>query len=303
MGIKKILVIDDEKLQAQALASGIQKSVQNSEVMYAYDETDIRNKVCNAFYNLLILDIRMDNYGFNGIDLAKMAQENNPFAKIIFVSRFLSEYFEDINKFMVDGALLGFSAKEDYEKWIPQLSGMINDYYDQLSSGITQVSDALISYYSEAKNELDTYKKGERFEHFITLLFSNIGYKEIQSRVKDAALNEVDLIIRNDIDDAFLTKLGNYFFIECKNKPEENTNKNDIILFGDKLSRSKGMAKLGFLFTTSTITKNSIVQLAKMDKDDVKIVIVDNVEIVRLITAQDMREQMKKVIDSQVHKY
>lgn len=66
-------MIDDEKLQAQALASGIQKSVQNSEVMYAYDETDIINKVCNAFYNLLILDIRMDNYGFNGIDLAKMA--------------------------------------------------------------------------------------------------------------------------------------------------------------------------------------------------------------------------------------
>ena len=143
----------------------------------------------------------------------------------------------------------------------------------------------------------------ERFEHFVAMLFANIGYKEILSRVKDAALNEVDLIVRNDIEDLFLSKLGKYFFVECKNKPEHRTDKNDIIVFGDKLSRSNGMAEFGFIFTTSTITRNSIVQLAKMDTEEYKIIIVDNVAIMDLIQAQDMKECLKKLIDQQVHRY
>ena len=63
------------------------------------------------------------------------------------------------------------------------------------------------------------------------------------------------------------------------------------------------MAEFGFIFTTSTITRNSIVQLAKMDTEEYKIIIVDNVAIMDLIQAQDMKECLKKLIDQQVHRY
>lgn len=302
MGVKKILVVDDEQMQAKALAGVIEKNIVGADVFYASDEEEIKDRIRNSFYNLLVLDIRMDHYETNGIALAKEAISNNPFTKIIFVSRFLSEYLADISPLMRDGRILAFSEKEPYDEWIKKLKPIIDDYYASADEQ-SQAADALVSYYAEAKNETDAYKKGERFEHFVAMLFANIGYKEILSRVKDAALNEVDLIVRNDIEDLFLSKLGKYFFVECKNKPEHRTDKNDIIVFGDKLSRSNGMAEFGFIFTTSTITRNSIVQLVKMDTEEYKIIIVDNVAIMDLIQAQDMKECLKKLIDQQVHRY
>ena len=121
MGVKKILVVDDEPMQAKALAGGIEKSIVGADVFYASDEEEIKDRIRNSFYNLLVLDIRMDHYETNGIALAKEAISNNPFTKIIFVSRFLSEYLADISPLMRDGRILAFSEKEPYDEWIKKL--------------------------------------------------------------------------------------------------------------------------------------------------------------------------------------
>ena len=123
---RKILVIDDDAVQAAALAKKLSETIPSSELMCASSEESIRDTVENKFYNLAILDIRMDNFDFDGIQIAKRILEVNPFARIIFVSRYLPEYMEQLTPLLQNGNVLGFSDKKaDYNAWGEELKRMI----------------------------------------------------------------------------------------------------------------------------------------------------------------------------------
>ena len=300
MATKAILIIDDEKAQAEALKLKLSEKLQEASFFVASKADEIEYEIENKFYNLVILDIRMDGYNFDGITLANKIIDINPFAKIIFVSRFVAEYLSSLQPLMSNGIILGFSEKKDYSTWIPELLPLIEDYYINLERDPLEVNNALLEYYAEAKNEIDTYRKGVKFENFITILFRSIGFKEILKRVKDRSLNEVDLILRNDIEDSFLSKFGKYILIECKNKPEDKANKNDFILFLEKLKNTNGLAELGFLFTTSSVTKNTYTEAVRTSTEKYKIVIINNQIMSALLASVDLKEGLKKIIDSQV---
>lgn len=300
MALKKILIIDDEKVQAEAVGQTICEIFVEAEVMVASSKEDILNYINNKFYNLVILDLRMDLYDFDGISLAKDIMDVNPFAKILFVSKFSSEYLSLLSPLLVNGSVLGFSEKKDYELWKPELKQIIGDYYKTLDADPSQINSALLNYYADLKNESNTFMKGQKFEDFVAILFRSIGFKEIMKRVKDKSLNEVDLVIRNDIDDSFLYKFGKYILVECKNRPDTNTDKNDYIVFLSKVRNTSGLSELGFLFTTSTITRNTYIEAVRNSKDKEKIVIIDNACMYKLLKSVDLKEGLKRIIDSQV---
>ena len=54
-------MIDDDAVQAAALAKKLSETIPSSELMCASSEESIHDTVENKFYNLAILDIRMDN--------------------------------------------------------------------------------------------------------------------------------------------------------------------------------------------------------------------------------------------------
>lgn len=300
MALKRILIIDDEAVQAQALSATVSEIFTDAEVTFSSSEVEILDSINNKFYNLAILDLRMDAYDFDGVSLAKRIIDINPFAKILFVSKFSSEYMSQLENLLTNGNVIGFSEKKEYDSWKPDLERLIGQYYDSLEKDPSQVNNALINYYAELKNESDTYRKGEKYEDFVTILFRSIGFKEIRKRVKDISLNEVDLIVRNDIDDPFLYKFGKYFVIECKNKPDSNTTKNDYIVFLSKLENTCGLSELGFLFTTSSITKNTYIEAVRNSRKKEKIIIIDNRIMHTLLSSEDLKEGIKRIIDSQV---
>lgn len=300
MALKKILVIDDDKPQAEALRETFKEIIPDADVFAAWEEKSILDSIENRYYNLAILDIRMDSFPFDGIELSKKIIELNPFAKILFVSRFTSEYMEALSQLFSNGRILGFSEKKEYETWKPELQKVVSEYYKEIDADPKHVNNVLLQLYAEARNESDTFKKGTMFENFVTLLFRSIGFNEIMKRVKDKSLNEVDLIIRNDIHDPFLEKFGKYILIECKNKPEEKTNKNDYIIFQRKLSNSNGLCEIGFLFTTSSMTWNTYIEAVRDSEGKEKIVFIDNQILNQLLSFQDLREGLKKIIDNQV---
>ena len=80
---KKILIIDDERKQAEALAFKIQQMFTDAETIVASSEKEIESAIVEKFYNLAILDIRLDNYVKNGIDFARDIIEQNPFVEIM----------------------------------------------------------------------------------------------------------------------------------------------------------------------------------------------------------------------------
>ncbi len=300
MVTRKILVIDDEKPQAIALAKTIESVIPMSNVLNASAKEEIINYVENKFYNLAVIDIRMDAYDFNGISLARRILEINPYAKILFVSKFIPEYLDELTPLLQNGNVLGFSDKKiDYDEWGEELKNVILPYYEQLDSNPQSISTALINMYSELKDEENTYLKGSRFEDFISLLFQSIGFSEIVKRTRDKSLNEVDLIVRNEIDDPFLTKFGKYILIECKNHLD-TIDKNDFILFKSKLTATNGLAELGFFITTSSFKRTAYLEALRSSEGHHKIVFIDNSLLMRLIKSEDPREELKRIIDYQV---
>lgn len=298
---RKVIVIDDEKMQSEALAKTIKAILPYSDVTPVWEERDIVDVVENKFYNLAILDIRMDQYETDGIKIAKRIVEINPFAKIIFISAFINEYLPQILPLVQAGNILGFTEKKKYEEWSVELSELINPYYENLDKNPQQLQTALLQEYSDLKDEKDAFRRGIKFENFVSILFSSMGFAEIKKRVKDKSGNETDLIIRNDIDDAFIAKFGKYILIECKNKSSEPVNKNDFIIFQTKLESTNGLAEIGFIVTTTSFARTAYLEALRDSKNsNHKVFFLDNVLLLRLIQCDNMLEELKHIIDDQV---
>ncbi|HQD45822.1 MAG TPA: response regulator [Kaistella sp.] len=297
---RSVLIIDDEKIQAEGLTKGLSKNVSNTSFYYASEEEKIIDAIENLYFSIAIVDLRMDKFSFDGIDLIKKIFEINPFAKVIIISAFTGEYFSPIKDLFLTGKVIDVFEKIEVSKFLPLLEQSINNYHNVLFDDPSEINNALLEFYSQAKNETDNYKKGEKFEHFVSLLFQSIGFNSVNKRVIDKSLNEVDLIIRNEIDDSFLNKFGKYILVECKNKPEDKVDKNTFIVFSSKLKHTNGLAELGIIATTGFITRNTYLEAIRDSGEVKKIIFLSNPEFERLIMSHNKLEMFKIIIDEQV---
>ena len=298
---RSILIIDDIKEQAEGLEKGLRKQLsQEYNFFHAFEETQIIDAIENRYFSLAIVDLRMDEFSFNGVQLIEKIFLTNPFAKVIIVSAFKGEYLLQLKDLFLTGKILDVLDKEDYDIWIPKIANIIEDYHKKTFESPDEINNALLEYYANAKNEKEVYIKGEKFEHFVSLLFQSIGFNSINKRVIDKSLNEVDLIIRNEIKDPFLNKFGKYILVECKNKPKDKVDKNTFIVFSNKLKSTNGLAELGIIATTGYLTRNTYLEAIRDSKDVRKIIFISNNEFNRLILANNKLEMFKIIIDEQV---
>lgn len=295
---KSILIIDDDETQARELCKALKKKLTSCSFTYAFEETDIMTKVTCQFYSLAIVDLRMDKYKINGFDVMDQIFATNPYAKIIVISAYMGEYKIRLSEYMSKGNILALSEKRGFDNWIPELVSIIEGYYSKDLNPIA--IQVLENMFAEAKNESDAIKKGKMFEDFVVVLFRQMGFMHIETRVRDAASNEIDLIVRNDIEDPFFSKYGRYIFAECKNKPEEGFTKNDFIVFNKKVSSSNGDSNFGVVFTTGPIKRTVYFEALKESGNDVKIIYLSAGEIARLIHTPNMLDEFKEIIDEQV---
>ena len=220
--------------------------------------------------------------------------------------------YEKIRKIILDG-----------EKQYVQVGGRsfsINTFFKHLECENSNLSDTIVKYLSEIcipslskKYLLTVYEdiktgknteKGKTFEDFVESLFRKIGYHRIQQRVRDISKNEIDIAISNEIDDTYLSKiLGDVFFVECKNKPNQNIGLQDFNHFFSKINRHD-LARYGFFFTTSeritNPTKSAVIIEAITHNK--KIIFFTNTEIKRLIESTDIKEEFKSIIGEQIVK-
>jgi response regulator receiver domain len=297
---QSVLIIDDEINQAENLSKALKKRVENTDFHYVSAEEEITTAIENRYFSVAIVDLRMDKFSFDGIDCIQKIFEINPFAKVIVISAFAGEYFLQIKDLLLTGKVIDVVEKESFDAFTEKLASLIINYHQKVFDNPSEINNALIENYAQAKNEPDNYKKGERFEHFVSLLFQSIGFNNISKRVKDQSANEVDLIIRNEIDDIFINKFGKYILVECKNKPKEQIGKNDVILFKEKLAHTNGLSELGIFATTGNFTKTARTEIIRSSGENRKILFLSNIEFERIILSDDKLSAFKSIIDEQV---
>lgn len=295
---KTVLIVDDDKIQAENLLTALKERLPQFEFIASFEERDIMSKALGLFVSLAVVDLRMDGFSIDGFQVMDQILEVNPFAKFIVVSAYLDEYKTKLSDYMQKGAILALSEKKEFIHWIPELAELIDSFFNKKGNPIA--IQFLEDMYAEVKNDTDTYQKGLRFEEFVVMLFRQMGFMHIEKRVKDEAENEVDLIVRNDIDDTFFCKYGRYIFVECKNKPDEGFSKNDFIVFNNKVQSSHGDCNLGMVFTTGHVKRTVYREYLKDAKEASRVIFLDSALILQLIHTPNMIEEMKEIADKQV---
>jgi DNA-binding NarL/FixJ family response regulator len=295
----RILIIDDESLQATNLQKAIMADRPGIFVDTASTIEDIDTKVRETYYNLAIVDLRMDKFPKNGIDIIKEIIEINPFTKIIVVSAFTKEYSEDLNDLIASGRMIAILDKEKFDVFRAKVMSVIDSAVRSFDANTNANQKALESLFSEAKNEIDTYQKGKKFEYFVTILFGQMGFNHIDTRFRDRSLNEVDLILRNELKDPFFQKFKQYILVECKNT-STNVDKNQFILFKEKLQQTAGLSDLGFLVTATGVKGTAYDEAIRVSDKDFKIIFISSGEIKDLISSTDTLDALKKIVDKQV---
>jgi hypothetical protein len=222
----------------------------------------------------------------------------NPLAKIIVVSAFLTEFSADLNLILKTGRIAGIIDKSKFDVFSGLLLFEIDKIIEDHEKDSTLTQRTLEAIYSEAKNETDINLKGRRFENFVAVLFSQMGFNHINNRIRDKSSNEVDLVVRNDIRDTFFQKFKPYFLIECKNTID-SVDKNTFITFISKLQNTNGLSNLGFKITTSGFKRTAYLEAMRSSKDELKVVFLSNSEISELIQSSELLDTLKKIIDSQ----
>jgi len=297
---RSVLIIDDEHAQAVGLCKALSNELVNTSFFFASNEEEIERNVENVYFSIALVDLRMDRFSFNGIDIIKKIFEINPFAKIVIVSAFKGEYMTHIKDLLVTGKILDVVEKIEFKKFVSNLKSIIENYHTEIFNDPSEINSALLEFYSQAKNEKDPFRKGEKFENFVSLMFQSIGFNTINKRIIDKSLNEVDLIIRNDIDDIFLNKFGKYILVECKNKPENKVDKNTFIIFNNKLKHTNGLSELGIIATTGYITRNTYLEAIRESGEIRKIIFLSNPEFEKLILSNNKLDEFKRILDRQV---
>lgn len=294
-----ILIIDDELIQASNLKKAISSERSDLEIIIASTEEGIKKSISEDYFNIAIVDLRMDAFDINGFDIIKDIIALNPIAKIIVVSAFTTEYEDDLNEVIKSGKISAIVSKEKYEVFKKAVISHIDKIIEEFNSDLSLINSSLNFLYSEVKNETDNQKKGLRFEYFVSTLFSQMGFNHIGKRVIDKSRNEVDLAVRNDITDPFFQKFKPYFLVECKNTMEE-VDKNQFIQFRSKLENTNSLSNLGFIITAKGFKRTSYLEAIRGSKDDYKIIFISNVEIVKIINSDNLLDALKRIIDSQV---
>jgi Holliday junction resolvase-like predicted endonuclease len=248
---------------------------------------------------LAIIDVKLDGFSQSGIQLAKRMIDENPLIKILFVSSFKEQYLNEFNSLNFDSNIIGFLSKGEFLQLCESLSNEIRHYVvDADYNSIALANDTLLSLYEEAINQTNTNKKGILFERFLSILFHSIGFTFIQKRVKDST-SEIDLVIRNDINDPFLYKFGKYILVESKNE-KEKINKDKFVLFRTKLNTTNQLAELGIIATSSLVAKTVKEEELRSSAEKGKVILLSRIELFRLIKSNNKLSEFKDIIDEQV---
>lgn len=182
---KYILIIDDEKIQAENLAKKLNTNFSQDDLVFEHYSTEdqLNQALETRFYRLAIIDVKLDGFSQSGIQLAKRMIDENPLIKILFVSSFKEQYLNEFNSLNFDSNIIGFLSKGEFLQLCESLSNEIRHYVvDADYNSIALANDTLLSLYEEAINQTNTNKKGILFERFLSILFRSIGFTFIQKK-------------------------------------------------------------------------------------------------------------------------
>jgi hypothetical protein len=180
---------------------------------------------------------------------------------------FFNEVLVNEYKQKLENFFRGMNGKTLYkfiQKNIDPLAEIINPI---ISEKEAQRNDLKILWEALIK-EPHKNKKGKRLEEFSTQLFSFDQGLVVDSVNHPTENEEIDLILKNKINDPFWIQLNSPFiFIECKNW-SSSVGSPEIKLFKSKVDDHKNVVRVGFMISVNGFAKGLTVEQIRAVSQD-----------------------------------
>jgi len=281
--VGRILIIDDDKLFLETYRDILEREGYTVEA--ASDRAAGSTMLDAGEWDVVLVDNKLAGEAGPdvGVDLLTEVSVRAPGAKAIMVTGFATP--ESIKRAFAAGAY-------DYLEKTGQFSTLLRV---KVANAIASVRDrrlanlgdaaaerAIVELWQRVRTETDPHRKGKALEDLLLVVFRSIpGFTRVWNRITNA-IEEIDILLRNESTDPFWVKEGAYFLFECKNwsKP---VGRSEIDTFVRKLERRHQRCKLGFFAAVGGFTEPAHkVQLAD-SKDEVLVVLMDGDDLARLV--------------------
>lgn len=127
-----ILIIDDESMGANNLKRALNSDLKEYEIFAEFEEDKITDAIKHRFYDIAIVDLRMDKFSKNGIDFIKEIINRNEFAFIIIMSAYTKQFSSEINEVLGSGKIIGVVEKGEFKEFANEISSLIIGKYNEL---------------------------------------------------------------------------------------------------------------------------------------------------------------------------
>lgn len=146
------------------------------------------------------------------------------------------------------------------------------------------------------RGEEDANTKGRLLEEALLLLFRTLpGLSNVTANRRGIA-EEFDLVVRNESDDALLSKEGSFFLVECKNWSKK-VGAPELTVFAEKLRARFGRVRLGILVAVGGFTEGVRTLIASRANESGLVVLIDGDELDGWISSADRLEWLKGRIE------
>lgn len=291
--VGRILIIDDNQLFLDTYRDILEQEGYTVET--ALDRAAGGAMLDAGEWDVVIVDNKLSGQAGPdvGVDLLTEVSVRAPGAKAIMVTGFATP--ESIKRAFAAGAY-------DYLEKTGQFSTLLRV---KVANAVASVRDlrlaslgdaaaerAITELWRHVRTETDPHRKGKALEDLMVVVFRSIpGFTRVSNRITNA-IEEIDILLRNESTDPFWVKEGAYFLFECKNwsKP---VGRSEIDVFVAKLERRHQRCKLGFFAALGGFTDPADkVQLAH-SKGDVLVVMMDAEDLARLVAPGDRSAVLK----------
>jgi hypothetical protein len=140
--------------------------------------------------------------------------------------------------------------------------------------------------FKKCTRERNKSRKGKLLERLTEILFtSNNAFELVDKRVSTGD-EEIDLVIKNNIDRPFWISFGSpLFFIECKNWSSQVGTK-ELRDFEIKLQNHAKLAKVGFFVSLNGFTSQVFSELKRLGRDEYHIVLIKGDDIKNYLSSK-----------------
>jgi len=158
---------------------------------------------------------------------------------------------------------------------------------------LTVDKEELRQAWKKTVEEESPVERREAFESLAAGLLASIPGFIVAKRNIRASIGEVDILLRNEVTDPFLNKLGEHIIVECK-AYQNPVKASEVAAFLGKMALHR--IRTGFLFSSSGFTHEAVAIAGDGSRKDLSVVLVGPDDISDLIESDNRMENVKQAV-------